>query len=113
MTILEDAAARIDKEEIMSSEILAEAGKLPEMPVTVSLMESNDYKKRMLAEYWQLKIRYEKLKKFNNQIEASQMMNRKEPEHTCPVFLLKEQEEIMGRYLHILEIRAVIEEITL
>lgn len=85
---------------------------------TTDLMLSQDYKERFIAEYWQTKIRYEKLKHFNNIIEASsytQGMERSivEPLHDCPWHLLKEQQEIMGHYLHILEVRAVIEEIDL
>ena len=38
---------------------------------TVNLMESSDYKDRFVAEYVQTKIRYEKLKAFNNKIEAA------------------------------------------
>lgn len=38
---------------------------------TVDLMNSEDYRDRFVAEYIQLKIRYEKLKDFNTRIEAS------------------------------------------
>ena len=37
---------------------------------TTDLMLSQDYKERFIAEYWQTKIRYEKLKHFNNIIEV-------------------------------------------
>ena len=85
---------------------------------TAKLMNSSDYKERFIAEYWQLKIRYEKLKHFNNLIEAAFRTNGHdpavvEPEHDCPYGLLKEQQEVMERYLHILEIRALIEDIKL
>jgi hypothetical protein len=85
---------------------------------TTDLMLSQDYKERFIAEYWQTKIRYEKLKHFNNIIEAAcrtQGMERSivEPLHDCPQHLLREQQEVMGQYLHILEVRAVIEEIDL
>ena len=83
------------------------AGELPDLGITEPLMESGNYKDRMIAEYWQLKIRYEKLKKFNNKIEAASMeKGLKGPEHTCPDYLLREQQRIMGEYLHVLEIRA-------
>ena len=82
-----------------------------ELKVTAEMMMSNDYKERFKAEYWHTKIRYEKLKKFNNKIEAAEMTNRKAPVHDCPTWLLKEQQRIMGEYLHILEVRAEIEEI--
>ena len=89
-----------------------------ELKQTIDLMCSKDYKERFLAEYWQTKIRYEKLKHFNDVIEAAcytQGMERSiaEPLHDCPQHLLREQQEVMGQYLHILEVRAVIEEINL
>ena len=36
-----------------------------------------------------------------------------EPKHDCPETLLREQQNIMGQYLHILEVRAEIEGIEL
>lgn len=81
---------------------------------TKTLMESKDYKDRFIAEYWQTKIRYEKLKAFCNKLEASTYsMNVEAPKHDCVFGLLKEQESVMGEYLHILEIRAVVENIEL
>lgn len=81
---------------------------------TIHYMRSNDYKERFIAEYWQTKIRYKKLKSYINKIEASQMsMNVQEPPHDCPTQLLIEQRKAMGQYLHCLEIRAVIEGIEL
>lgn len=105
---------------------------------TIPLMLSGDYKERFIAEYRQTKIRYERLKRFNNRIEAAQMkranasptngagmlgqiMNPQsvtvadvnEPKHDCPAELLREQQKKMGEYLHILEVRAVIEGIEL
>jgi hypothetical protein len=87
---------------------------------TVDLMNSKDYKERFVAEYWQTKIRYEKLKTFNTKIEAAKRTNYnlegkrvEEPKHDCPDDLLREQQHIMGEYLHILEVRAVIEGVDL
>ena len=90
---------------------------------TVELMESDDYKDRFVAEYCQTKIRYEKLKAFNNKIEAARRVSYNayeckqksivEPKHDCPKDLLIEQQGIMGQYLHILEVRAEIEGIDL
>lgn len=105
---------------------------------TIPLMLSGDYKERFIAEYRQTKIRYERLKRFNDHIEAAQMkranasptnwagmlgqiMNVQsvtandvnEPKHDCPAELLREQQKKMGEYLHILEVRAVIEGIEL
>lgn len=85
---------------------------------TIELMKSNDYKERFKAEYYQTKIRYEKLKKFNIKIEAAEMTKFEkkaieEPKHDCPIRLLRDQESIMINYLHILEVRAEIEGIEL
>lgn len=96
---------------------------------TVEGMLSPDYRERFIAEYQQTKIRYEKLKDFNDRIEASHrtggfieplpkfpLCNHKVvdmPKHDCPDDLLREQQRVMGEYLHILEVRAVIEGIDL
>lgn len=93
-----------------------------ELKETIELMCSDDYKERFKAEYYQLKIRYEKLKDFNNKIEAYDSLNWldpkkdttvKNPKHDCPFNLLREQQKLMGELLHTLEIRAVIERIEL
>lgn len=90
-----------------------------ELKDTIKLMESEDYKERFRAEYYQTKIRYEKLKKLNNKIEAYYHLDydkrniMEEPKHDCPADMLREQQQIMGNYLHILEVRAEIENIEL
>lgn len=76
---------------------------------TVSLMESNDYKERFIAEYAQAKIRYERLHKMIVKYEAGVLNFTLD----CPIELLKKQASAMGDYLFILEVRAEIEEITL
>lgn len=76
-------------------------------------VNSQDYRERFFGEYWQTKIRYEKLKAFNNKIEAAIITETEEPKHDCPLALLKQQQHAMGEYLHILEIRAEIENINL
>lgn len=92
---------------------------MKELRQTVEMMNSADYKERFVAEYWQVKIRYEKLKAFNNKIEASertQYGSTKQvemPTHDCPSDLLRQQQSVMGEYLHLLEVRAVIEGIEL
>ena len=93
---------------------------MKELKDTTKLMTSTDYRERFVAEYWQTKIRYEKLKAFNTKIEAAQRIRfsevenkLKEPIHDCPADILVEQQHILGEYLHILEIRAVIEGIDL
>lgn len=89
-----------------------------ELKDTIKRMQSDDYKERFMAEYYQTKIRHERLKKFNTAIEAAIVTDGEAvvvemPEHDCPVELLREQEKVMGHYLHILELRAVIEQIDL
>ena len=91
-----------------------------ELKDTIKAMTSEDYKQRFKAEYWQTKIRYEKLKAFNTKIEAAERVRCygeepkiEAPKHDCPEGVLSEQQSIMGHYLHILEVRAVIEGIEL
>ena len=89
-----------------------------ELQETIPLMTSDDYKDRFIAEYRQTKIRYERLKAFNNKIEAAEatgfMENAVEmPKHDCPYDMLRHQQSVMGEYLHLLEVRAVIEGIDL
>ena len=84
-----------------------------ELKDTIALMTSSDYKDRFIAEYWQTKIRYEKLKDFCNKIELANLDIRDEPKHDVPYDLLREQQGVMGEYLHILELRAIIENIDL
>lgn len=89
-----------------------------ELKDTVKLMDSADYKERFKAEFLQTKIRYEKLKKFNTKIEAADMTKFDKngvemPKHDCPLHLLRDQQRVMGEYLHLLEIRAEIEGINL
>ena len=89
-----------------------------ELKDTIEMMQSPDYKERFKAEYHQTKIRYEKLKVFNTKIEAARITEGTPrmldmPKHDCPDYLLREQEKMMGDYLHLLEIRAVIEGVEL
>ena len=80
-----------------------------ELKDTIKLMESEDYKERFKAEYYQTKIRYDKLHRMITKYEAGTL----EFEPKCQIELLQEQANFMGRYLHTLEIRAEIEEIKL
>ncbi len=89
-----------------------------ELKDTIKMMQSADYTERFKAEYLQTKIRYEKLKAFNNRIEAAGRTDYREnrvemPKHDCPDDLLIAQQGMMGEYLHILEVRAVIEGVDL
>lgn len=86
---------------------------------TATLMVSKDYKQRFIAEYWQTKIRYEKLKELTTKIEAARRANSypneivEEPKYVSPEDILSLQQHTMGEYLHLLEVRAVIEGINL
>lgn len=91
-----------------------------ELKDTAKMMCSSDYKERFIAEYNQTKLRYEKLKKLNTVIEAAHSTCCSTtaapvaiPPHSCPDGLLRDQQRVMGEYLHILELRAVIENIEL
>lgn len=84
-----------------------------ELKETVELMNSDDYKERFVAEYHQVKIRYEKLKNFCNKIEVETRLGKEVTKHDCPLELLREQQKYMGLYLSVLEKRALIENIVL
>lgn len=84
-----------------------------ELKETVELMNSVDYKDRFIAEYHQVKIRYEKLKNFCNKIEVETMLGKEVTKHDCPLELLREQQKYMGLYLSILEKRSLIENVEL
>ena len=101
-----------------------------EFVASIEGMTSPDYKERFRAEYIQTKVRYERLKAFNTKIEAAhramencncicvnpfdeRVPKVEMPKHDCPDSLLREQQSIMGEYLHILEVRAVIEGVNL
>ena len=86
---------------------------------TSKLMLDKDYKKRFIAEYWQLKIRCKRLEKFIDTIEAAHRANTypneivDEPIHDCQESLLRAQFQSMCEYLHLLKVRAIIEKIDL
>lgn len=88
-----------------------------ELKNTVGFMLSADYKDRFEAEYWQTKIRYEKLKTMLNKYEVGLQEGNVEGrlgfKPNCSFELLREQQSLMGQYLHILELRAVIENVDL
>lgn len=84
-----------------------------ELKETVELMNSEDYKERFVAEYHQVKIRYDKLKNFCNKIEVETMLGKEVTKHDCPLELLREQQKYMGLYLSVLEKRALIENVVL
>jgi hypothetical protein len=83
--------------------------RMAELVDTISLMTSPDYKERFRAEYYQTKIRYNKLHMMCLKYEAGKLNFTP----TCSLELLKEQKKAMGNYLYCLELRAVHEEIDL
>ena len=76
---------------------------------TVELMLSDDYKDRFKAEYYQTKIRYDKLHKMIVKYEAGTL----EFTPNTPIDILKKQAAAMGSYLYNLEVRAQIEGVQL
>lgn len=76
---------------------------------TVELMESTDYKDRFKAEYYQLVIRYKKLKNMLDKWDEGNL----EFEPTCPRSTYNIQLNAMVDYIAILEARAVMEDIEL
>lgn len=76
---------------------------------TIELMNSEDYKDRFKAEYFQTKIRHDKLHTMLVKLDAGKL----EFTPTCPAINLRKQEIAMREYLKTLEIRAVIEGIDL
>ena len=82
---------------------------MTELRDTVGLMESSDYKDRFKGEYWQTKIRYDKLHKMVVKYEA----NTLDFTPSTPLDILKKQLSYMGMYLYTLEIRAQLEGIEL
>lgn len=76
---------------------------------TVQLMLSNDYKERFLGEYWQTKIRYDKLKAMCKKWDNGEL----DFEPTCDREIYDEQIWSMYGYMKILERRAEIEGIEL
>lgn len=67
------------------------------------------YVSRMIAEYHELKDKYTKLHRMLVKHEAGTL----DFEPTCPIKLLEHQANVMGEYLHTLEVRAEIENVEL
>lgn len=80
-----------------------------ELKDTVEMMVSSDYKERFKAEYFQTKIRLEKLRAIISKIESGTSSFTA----TCPLYLLKTQVRNMDTYLYTLETRAKYEGIDL
>lgn len=74
-----------------------------------ALLESNDWKERLRGEYYELRIRYEKLKAYNVKTEAARCITddrvTKAEDLYCDE-LRRRQQTTIGEYLHLLELRA-------
>lgn len=80
-----------------------------ELNETVELMNSADYKDRFKAEYFQVKIRYDKLKVMCDKWDEGKLNFKP----TCPREIYDLQLDAMKRYMDILVIRAKIENVEL
>jgi len=80
-----------------------------ELKDTIKLMNSQDYQDRYKGEYYQLKIRYEKLVAMLEKYKTGTLHFTP----TCSYKLLFEQAIYMKRYLGVLEQRAKIENVDL
>ena len=80
-----------------------------ELIETVELMQNVNYKKRFLAEYYQLKIRIEKLEAMVNKWDKEEL----DFSPTCDREIYDDQLYYMRGYLNILKNRAEIEGIEL
>ena len=79
---------------------------------TIDLMNSNDFKDRFKAEYYQTKIRYDKLHEMIvNMKLVLFLLHLITP--NCSLELLKHQASMMSYYLYDPEVRAEIEKIEL
>lgn len=76
---------------------------------TIEMMQSEDWKERFKAEYYQTKIRYEKLHRICLHYEVGTL----DFTPNSSIALLKEQKSMMGGYLNAMEKRALVEGIDL
>ena len=76
---------------------------------TVPLMNSEDYKNRFKAEYYQVYIRFVKLKAMLEKWDKDEL----DFEPTCPYSTYEMQIKTMKDYISVLEARAVMENIDL
>lgn len=81
------------------------AMKIDNLEDTVDFMTSDDYRDRMLGEYLQLYIRFEKLRKMLDKEKDGTL----DFTPTCPILILEKQCSIMKEYIDILEERIKLE----
>lgn len=101
----------MENQKMTMEEIVSTIENLDEITLkdTVSLMNSDDYKVRFIAEYMQLRIRYNGLRKILIKLEAGTL----EFTPTCDSTILENQAYYMENYLRALEVRAEVEKIKL
>lgn len=80
-----------------------------ELKDTIELMQSDDYKDRFKAEYWQVADRYKKLSAMLVKWDKGELNFTP----TCPRSTYNMQIKAMTDYMAVLEIRAVAEGIVL
>lgn len=80
-----------------------------ELRDTVEMMNSGDYKERFKAEYYQVVIRYQKLKSMLDKWDDDQL----EFIPTCPRSTYNMQITAMTDYIAVMEARAVMEGVEL
>ena len=80
-----------------------------ELRDTIEMMNSEDYKERFKAEYYQVVIRYQKLKSMLDKWDNDQL----EFTPTCPRSTYNVQIAAMTDYIAVLEARAVMEGVEL
>lgn len=80
-----------------------------ELRDTIEMMNSKDYKERFKAEYYQVVIRYQKLKSMLDKWDNDQL----EFTPTCPRSTYNMQITAMTDYVAVLEARAVMEGVEL
>lgn len=80
-----------------------------ELRDTIEMMNSEDYKERFKAEYYQVVIRYQKLKSMLDKWDNDQL----DFTPTCPRSTYNMQITAMTDYIAVLETRAVMEDVEL
>jgi hypothetical protein len=80
---------------------------MKDLKETVSLMTSEDYKERFMAEYYQLETRYLRLRKMYEKWDELPF------KPTCPKSWYEKQLDVMFQYLMVLISRSVEEDIKL
>lgn len=76
-----------------------------ELKDTVEMMQSEDYKERLKAEYYQTKIRLDKLRATMVKHDAGTLNFT----FTCDPHVLRRQMEVMEDYVYLLAVRCAIE----